>query len=228
MEHGRYLPKDDAGKNLWLKNFSSKLADYTTLLELDPDEVVYMQKASAYFNYLLGFTEQLDNYTKAVYAYKKVLRDGNPNATDTMPVLLSDVAPDAVGAGIFTRVSKMVSVIKNHAKYNQTIGISLGLVGTEVTIDFTTAKPLVKAEVKNSHAYIGWVKGHAQAAHIKADYGEGNGFAEVAQINSNHFLDPHLPPAGESRIYKYMVRYVFHDEEVGEWSDEVSITITGI
>ncbi len=228
MEHGRYMPKDDAGKNQWLKNFSSKLGGYAADLELDSAEVIYMEKASAFFNYILLYALFLDNYKSGVTKYKNLLRDESQKPIGDVPLFLPPTAPEAVAPGIFERVSRLVATIKSRSKYSETIGKNLGIIGTEVTVDFSTVKPLLHTELRNGHVYLSWLKDHAHAVDIKADYGDGNGFINLGRITRHHFTDSHLPASGTSQIYKYMIRYVFHDEEVGEWSNEVSITVTGI
>ena len=42
----------------------------------------------------------------------------------------------------------------------------------------------------------------------------------------NYLDNSPLPPVGTSAIWKYKAVYILHDEEVGEYSDEVSITVT--
>ena len=36
-----------------------------------------------------------------------------------------------------------------------------------------------------------------------------------------------MPPAGKSEVWQYRVIYHYKDERVGQWSDVVSITVTG-
>ncbi len=228
MEHSRYLPKDDSGRNIWLKNFSSKLPAYATKLNLTPAQVDDIQKASAYFDYVLQLTLETENYKTAIVKYKNLLRDGSENPIGTVPQLMAGTAPDAVPAGIFKRVGSLVALIKLHKNFTESIGKDLGIIGGDVAVDLSTAKPEPKASLKNGHAYLQWITGHAHAADIKADYGNGQGFVTIARITHNHYLDPHLPPTGSAVVYKYMLRYVFKDEEAGEWSGEVSITVTGV
>jgi hypothetical protein len=227
MEHEYYLPKDDPGKVLWLQNFGLKLPTYATTLGISSGILTSVSNDATYYGLVIGLLGPFKEYGKAIIAYKDALRDGSPTAIGDFPSPPAIPAFTAVPAGVFIRLRDLVKTIKAHPNYTSTIGTDLGIIGTEINPDFATIKPHPKVSLKNSHAYLQWAHEHTDAADIKADYGDGAGFVTVGRILKAHSLDPHLPAAGTGKVYKYIIRYVVSDEEVGFWSDEISITVTG-
>ncbi|MES2622698.1 MAG: hypothetical protein V4615_17750 [Bacteroidota bacterium] len=167
------------------------------------------------------------DYFQTLTTYKNELRDGSdaPIGGFPAPPAVAAIAP--VLAGVFKRNTELVRTIKAHPAYTETMGQNLGIIGAEIDPDFGTIQPEPKTSLKNAHAYLRWSHEHTEAADVYADYGDGAGFVLAGRISSTHYLDPHLPAAGVSKVYKYKLRYVVNDEQVGVESNPVSITVTG-
>jgi hypothetical protein len=228
MEHQRYLPLDDLGKVKWLLSFAKVLPDYAGVLGLSDSVLDWVAADAAYFKFVMDLILPFDTYRAALTGYKNGLRDGTHTDIGDLP------APPVIGphtivaAGIFKRIGMLVQTIKAKPGYNdETIGKALGIIGAEVVVDFDHIKLKLKAVLKNEHAFLTWLHEHTQGADIWADYADGKGFVYVCRIFKTHFLDGHLPPPGESKIYRYKIRYVLNDELIGTESDIISITVTG-
>ncbi len=228
MKHNYYLPHNDAGKILWFENFFGKLAGYATLLGITAAQMAALENDKKMFTTVVSTLQQIKDFLKSLATFKIEISNGKATGDKNMPLPAAIVPPVAVVEGIFNRVGELVAAIKLNPAYTDTIGNDLGIIGTEINPDFATAKPLPKLSIRNSLAYVKWKKEHTDAADVYADYDDGGGFKFIARITVNHFADPHLPAAGITKIFKYKLRYVVDDHQVGFWSDDEEITVTGI
>ena len=228
MKHQYYLPDDDAGKVLWINAFAEKVDVYAATLGIAAGTVTAVQNDAEYFSNVVTTLSGFRDYFQAITAYKNALRDGSPTPIGGFPV--PPVAPTAtaVTAGIFKRMADLVQTIKSNPAYNQTIGEAMGIIGAEINPDFDTIQPQPKVSLKNGKAYVKWKREHTDAVDVYADHGDAAGFTLVARILKTSYLDPQLPAAGQTKIYKYKLRYVVNDAQVGVESDPVSITVTGV
>lgn len=226
-----YLPETDTGKIIWLNNFALKLPTYATALSIpvtmhtqvtnDADNFVKMVSSIGYFA----------DYNKQLTTYKNELRSGTVNNT---PIGTLPAPPAAITfntpplADVFGRIRKLVQTIKNNPNYTEAIGQDLGIIGTENTIDPNTLKPELKVESGTAgQPNIIWKKGLTTGVKIKVDRGSGT-FEFLAVDTQPNYLDTHpLPPLGQTAIWKYTAIYLLNDEETGQWSDVVSISVVG-
>ncbi len=228
MEHKYYLPRTDTGKVIWLVTFANALGIYATALGLTPGQVAAVLADAGYFAEVIPLLAAFKDYLKTIATYKDQLCNGSPTPIGGFPTAPATPISTAVTAGIFARTTELVRHIKSNPAYNQTMGEALGIIGEEINPDFDTIQPQPKVAHKNGHAYVKWTHQGTEAADVYADNDDGGGFKLVARITTTHYLDPHLPAAGSSKIYKYKLRYVVNDEQVGEESAPVSITVTGV
>ncbi len=225
MQKVFYLPTTDIGKAEWIENFSSKLSGHASALGISAGTVTDVEKDSANFGAMVTYQHNLKEYGTQVTAFKNILRDGGTLSVLTDPPIF--VEPGTLVSGIFERVVKLVQVIKNNANYTVAIGEDLGIIGSDIVPDYNSLKPILKYELKTGHPNIVWTKGIADAIKFKVD--RGTGTYEFLAIDSiPDYLDTHaLPPLGQSAIWKYVAVYMHHDEEVGNWSEPLSVTVTG-
>lgn len=228
MKHNFYLPTNDTGKVIWFENFYTKLLVYAAILGITPAQLADLEKDKKMFAAVVVALQTIKDYLKSLATFKREIANGTAAGAKDMPVPTMDTPPTAVTEGIFNRVTSLIKVIKVNANYTETIGNDLGIIGTEINHDFDNAKPAPKLSLRNSSVYVKWKKEQTDAVDIDADYGDGSGFAHIARVTTNHFVDPHLPATGESKIYRYKLRFVVDDEQVGLWSDDEEITVTGI
>lgn len=82
MPNDYFMPRTDADKDAWLKNFAAKLPTYAAKYGIIADEVTDMQNSSAYYSYWLTYHQQHSEFNKKLTQYKAELR----NYTDTAPL----------------------------------------------------------------------------------------------------------------------------------------------
>ncbi len=226
-----YLPGTDTGRMQWLNNFAAKLPNYKDVLALTDATIKLYQDDAENFTYLVSGIENFRKYTKQATAYKNLLRSGSrkkdslgtpPQAPET-PVLPKPAVPD-----IFGRVTKTVQVIKNSDGYNEAIGKDLGIAVEDSAKNKTDLKPVLRYDIIAGQPNIMWKKQGMQGIHIYADRGDGKGYSFLATDTKPNYLDNHpLPPAGQAALWKYKAIYINKDEETGQMSDEMVVSVSG-
>ena len=156
MPKAYYLPATDAGRLPWLNNFAIKLPSYSTVLGLNAGDVASVTADAAFFSYVLNSQLQIAAYAQQWTAYKNLARDGGAVSIITAPVApVLGVAPALVNPGIFTRVKTMVARIRVAPGYTDSIGQALQIIGADHTVDLTTVKPVITAQLDAGQVDIG-------------------------------------------------------------------------
>jgi len=76
---------------------------------------------------------------------------------------------------------------------------------------------------------IEWKKGDSDGIQLIVDRGDGNGYHWLANDSTPDYPDTEpLPPLGQSATWKYKAIYLLDDEQVGQWSDELVVTVQGV
>ena len=229
MKKTFYMPKDDAGRDLWLKNFANKLNLYATKYGITVAEVADMVASALHFSYWLNYKNQYEEYGRKITAYKNEGRDGiAPGATasvqPTPPVL--PAAPPVAVAGIFVRATSIANRIKKHIAATEADIKDLGLLGEDTSYDFLNAVPTMSVRLGNGgHPEVVWTKGPFDSLEIWVD--RGAGFVFLAMDSHPNYLDnTPLPAVGTGEVWKYKSIYRLKDERTGQWSSEFSISVT--
>jgi hypothetical protein len=225
-----FLPRKDSEKAQWLRNFAGKLGNYANKYGISQGEVIDMQTSSVAFDYWLDFKSQFDEYVKKLTQYKNELRDGIPTgaAASIIPSYPALQAPTQVEPGIFVRATALANIIKNRVIYTEADGLDLGIEGTANRPDVNSMKPTISVRlVAGGHPEIVWTKNGMDGIDIYKD--SGNGWQMYAFDGHPNYLDKApLPAVGQSAVWHYKCIYRLDDEPAGQWSDTVTITVTGV
>jgi hypothetical protein len=222
-----FLPRTDSKKSDWQHNLGDKLPTYKTKYGLSTTEVTDSQDGDKYFKYWLDVLGETDAFKRKVTAFKNELRDGVPaGATATLPpaVPVFAAAPTAVEPSIFSRSTALGNRIKKHKDYVVSDGNDMLLEGSEKpSPDVIDGQPVLKIVLKAGQPLIQWVKGLFDALYIEVDRGDGQGWKFLA-VDTEPNLDTAALPAAAT-TWKYKAVYIFHDEKVAKWSNDVSISV---
>ncbi|GAL83113.1 hypothetical protein Galf_1817 [Sporocytophaga myxococcoides] len=223
-----YLPKADKEKAIWLKNFSGKLQIHAANVGIASEEVIGVSNDALAFLYALEMVENSKNETAQKVSFKNILADGSEALALTYPTSIPALnQPALVKAGIFKRTGKLVQRIKNHPNYNDSIGKDLGVIGSESTQDRTTMKPEISGALDAHRPLIKWKKGTADSIDIYVDRKDGKGFVFLANDSTPDYIDTHpLSSGSDTAIWSYKGIYKIQDEQVGEFSNIINITVT--
>lgn len=230
MSKKYFLPRSDSDKQPWLANFSAKLPAYATKYGIATADVTDMQDSSTYYTYWLNYLNQYNEYLRKVTEYKNEIRNGAAGKKSVVPVPpVLGAIPTAVDPGVFNRAAAIAGIIKSNNNYTEADGKDLGLEGELVQQeDINSMKPVISIRLVNGgHPEILWVKKHSDGIDIQVDRGNGV-WAFLATDTVPNYIDTFaLPAQGASATWKYRCIYRVDDEQVGMWSDVVSITVAG-
>ena len=223
-----FIPTNDQGKADFLDNLALKIGGYATLFGLAPAEVASVQADATMFNYILDMQEAYKTFKQNLTKYKDMLRDGDPDLLGPFPVSpVLAAPPPLVDKNIFGRTRDLVARIKATSAYNKAIGEDLGIVGDEQVFDIPSLKPLLKSRLDAGRPVIIWTKGPADALDIYVDRQDGAGSVFLATDIKPDYLDTVPFPAGaNSVVYDYKAIYRIDDEQVGQFSDPIRVTVT--
>jgi hypothetical protein len=235
-----YFPDDDGGRADWFENLSSKIDTYKTKYGLTVAEVNFIKALALYFRFWYSQVAQLKATIKSIVSFKREILNGPGDGTDSAaPADISfAAAPPAVPHGILKELRSIINRIKKHTGYTITDGDDLKIEGAEPEEE-ETLKPAIKIKIKDGHPEIIWKKGEAGALLIRVNRNIGNTpipiptpspetFEFLAIDTIPNYADTHpLPPFGQSQVWGYRCRYMINDEEVGDWSDIVTIAVSG-
>lgn len=226
-----FIPRNDPDRQNWLKNFSAKLPSYVNKYNITPAEVADVQNGAAYFNYVQDYRILFVDYLTKLTAYKKELIDGvaigaSSSVVPTVPTL--PTAPAVVASGIFVRAIALANVIKNRANYTIADGNDLGIEGPSIVVDPEQLKPDIKIRlVAGGKPEVVWAKQRMDGIEIHVERTNGNWEMLAFDSHPNYTDNAPLPAIGTSAVWKYKAIYHHGDTQVGQWSDVVSITVTG-
>jgi hypothetical protein len=225
-----FIPTRDDAKDLWLKNFATKLPQFAAKYNISAGEQTDTTQSSALFTYWLNYKNQHDEYNRKLAQYKNELHDGiltgiTPSILPAFPS--PGAAPPATSPGIFVRAASIAHRIKKHVAYTMADGFDLGIEAPATNgVNLDEVKPLITLHlVKGGKPEVRWTKKSMDRIEIHVDRGEGYEF--LAYDSHPNYTDINPLQAGETAVFKYKAIYIKKDEQVGEWSDEVSITVTG-
>lgn len=232
MAKNYFLSRTDNGKSAFQHNLGDKLsggAGYKLKYGLTTPEVTDIVDGDKYFKYWLDVLDEVDAFKKKVTGFKNELRDGvAPGASASTPpaVPVFAAAPTAVEPGIFSRSTAIGNRIKKHKDYVVSDGNDMGLEGTaQPAPDLVGAQAQIKIVLIAGHPEIKWTKGLFDAIWIEVDR-DGSGYKFLALDTIPDYTDTAALPA-RAETWKYRAIYIFHDDQVGKWSNEVSVTVKG-
>jgi hypothetical protein len=228
MSKKRFMPQSDLEKQQWLQNFASKLPGYQAKYTIADADIKDMQTGSDWFTYWLSYRSQFEEYFRKLTGFKNEIRDGvaagaSPSVIPVVPAMAAP--PPAVDPGIFARASALGSILKMKPNYTGADGNDLGIEGADVTVNPQTMQPAITLrQVAGGHPEVVWQKHGMDGVEIWCDHGTAN-FTLLAVDTVPNYTDMTALPAGTAQLWKYKAIYRQTDEQVGLWSDVVSITV---
>lgn len=229
MSNNTAIPRDDAGKLALLQHLNVSLPSYSLALEVSADDLAQLKTGLDGFDYCLKAQDSAINYSNALFAFKRVLRDGPKDAAinaPTPPVL--PTTPTAFYADIFGFLGDLITRIKRHKNYTEAIGKALNIISAHrAAVDLTSLQPLLTVSFQGGHPMLHWKSNGTDALEIEADYGSGNFILISIQLSPGYQDNNPLPPAGTAALWKYRAIYRIHDKQVGQWSSVLEVGVKG-
>ena len=224
MAKNYYMPKDDSGKAELLELLATRLPIYAELLEISAVDVASVQADAAAFRYTLSAFNVVQGNGRLWTAFKNLQRDGGTGTTAYPPAANLPAPAQAVPLGIVPRLSGLIARIKTARNYSDAIGQDLNIVGTTQVIDPASWKPVIDISVTAGRPTLQWSKGTADSIEVWADRGDDKGFNFYTITTEPNFTDTTTSPA-TAALWKYKAIYRMRDEQVGNWSDVISVAV---
>lgn len=225
-----YIQTNDTAFNAQLQTFNGAIGTYAAVLGLSAAQIAAQLADGNYFDYTLKCQNLTANASLQWTAWKNLTRGGGTPPASGAPVApVFPAAVPAVAPGIEVRFRALVQLIKASPNYNAAIGQALGIEGSQqVAPDLTTLQPVIDAVISGNHVQVKWGWGGYTAfldiCEIQVDRGDGKGFGLLAFDTTPGYTDTTAFPATPA-IWTYRAIYRVGDNQVGLWSNPVSVTV---
>ncbi len=239
MKRQPYYPPRVAEQILWLENFRNKLAGHAPTLGISALLCAAAIADARWLIYILGsWLPALRAWQKSCTDAAKEAQEGTAIGAYVLPVFVPPPLPAAVGgdpavvpvaAGALLRIFDIVSSLKESDSYGEATGTDLGVVGIEQTgPDYAILRPVLKITINGNKAEISWGwEGFGKfldQCEIQVD--RGTGYQVLTFDTTPGYTDTQAFPANPTQ-WKYRAIYRVEDEQVGQWSEEVSLIVGG-
>lgn len=224
------IEKKDADFAAQLLTFKNNIGDYKTLLDLTTAQVDAQAADADYFNQVFCCQDIADNHAKQRTAWKKITRYGGDVPATGLPVAPTyPTAAPPVAPGVEKRFRDLANLIKANPAYNDGIGAALGIEGAIITApELADVKPKFTVEITGDHVLIRWkwdgLSQWLDALEILVD--RGNGYVHLVTDTTPNYIDSTPLPATAQK-WTYKAIFKVGDSRIGQWSDEVSLTVGG-
>lgn len=230
MPNNSAIPRDDAGKLALLQHLNTTLPNYAATLEISADDIAQVKAGAEWFEYILNAQDAAQDYTSALFALKRVLRDGPKGAAVEPPPLPARFSLPAAPpfADIFGFVGALITRIKKHKNYTEAIGQALRIIAASSPgADPSTLQPVLSVDFQGGHPVLSWKGNGTDALELEADHGEGSFSLLTIRMSSGYRDNAPLPAPGTAAVWKYRGIYLIRDERVGHWSQVLEVGVKG-
>lgn len=225
-----FIKSSDAEFALQIIKFGETLPGYSVVLGISAVEVAQAQQDSEYMSWVLQSMNIYHEHSESWTKFKNLMRKGIEGSVTTAPVAptLPTAPAITVQPNIQERFSKLAAKCKLSPNYTATIGEDLGIEAPSGTFNPQEGKPVFTIRlVSGGKPELVWTKGRFEGVVIYRKEQGGSYSRLNTDLRPNYVDNTATAPAGQSKAYTYKMIYLYNDEQVGMWSDEVSITVTG-
>ncbi len=211
--------------------FSKITADMEKEFELNKDKIAQGKADLKFLTWSIQAKAGYNSYAKSWTSFADKLILGadstDPAILPTLPTL--PAMPAIVPAGIRERFIDLANDIAGHKKCTPAILVNLGLEPASTISKSGPSAPVATVKLEAGHPIISFIKNKFTGAQIYKDSGDGNGFVKLDKSNLSKFKDESLlPPSGTAVLWRYRLIYLKGNTEVGDFSNTIEITVTGL
>jgi hypothetical protein len=199
-----YLPLGFVALVNWGKNFIDKIKNkFQSTLSIMDIEIIEIETK----------TNKLADLNTAVVAAEKQLADLKLDQKNAKADLTSDIA-------------SLVKRIRTRKELTAAMAEELDIIPTSTSIDFNSLKPEIKVTLVANIPQYEYTKKGATGISVYCKRGSDTTFVFIDKDFKTPYVDkrPNLE-LGIPEIRTYKFRYFYDDNEVGNWSDEISVTV---
>ena len=235
MKHNTYFPTRSAEQIVWLVNWCNKLATYATTLGLTPAQVSAGLADAQWLVYVLAsWLSDTRTWALGCTTAANAAQTGDGTTLSVLPVFTPPTPPTGVvpvNTGALNRILALAQIIRDSSGYTDTIGRELGVVGSgHAGPDLMTVQPVFTLALLPTGVSLNWTwQGNSadlDMIELQVDRNDGKGYVPLAFDTTPGYLDSYPKPAALTK-WKYKGIYRVGDQQVGHWSNEMSITVGG-
>jgi hypothetical protein len=225
-----YFPTNEPGQVIWLGNFQLKLQDYLLILIITTEENDLVTLCHDAFITMVNYIESLNAYSVAYTEYKHKLMEGKTGVAlgaAPVPPVPPAIDPTTI-VGLFNRLFVLITSIKLRANYSPVIGKALGVIGSEVVLDWATFHANLTGIELYLANQLSFVKKHLDGMNIYSRLPGETEFTLLKYVSISPYLDVRplrVPLVLEKREY-YAIGVV-NDVEVGFPSPTITVIFGG-
>ena len=227
-----FLSKNSTELSHQLSKFSNALPNHSKLLGFSEDEVDESINDAAFLAWLVKLKHLAKIHSKEINAFEKLVNNGDEGKTIELIIpsaIVYDKMPLSVAPGIINRFRAKAAKAKANKKCTRTVQIKLGIAPKTGTGAPTKNPPDLKVAEEAGNIKISFHKYGHIAVNLYRDKGDGMGYGKspYKTLVKSPFIDKDIPTKGSTLTYKYKLVYMDDDNENGDFSAEISISLEG-
>ncbi len=225
------MPRAADKRLAWFRTFyNALLACFANLGMTDDDIEAVLNDLNAY-DYTLVLQAASRKFYKACTKFRSAAIGSKESllVSDFPLFVMPPNKPVAVKAGIMYRTMGLVQRIKVNSFCTETLATSLGIIGSDLVVDYATMKPTVTLKIKGGFIFLKFIRHYADGLIVECKRGDETEFTYLTtMVSKTTFTDkrPNLiPDKAETRAYRAW--YMLDDVMIGLESDIFTIAIVG-
>ena len=224
------IPRAEISKRVLIQQLNAPRSKYASALDIAASDQTQLKVGLEWFDYSLKAQDTTQNYSHALVALKKTLRDGPKSTAINLPSppLFPPMPTSEPYVDIFGFLGALFTRIKNHKNYTDAIGKALKIIATQSPgIDFTSLQPVLSVDFQFGHPVLHWKNNSTDAIELEADHGTGTFSLMTIQQTPGYQDNTPLPTSGTAVLWKYRAIYRIRDAQIGHWSQVLEVGVKG-
>ena len=225
-----FVKQNDLEFAAQLEQLKANLPTYAAILGLSASDIALATNMADAMGWIVLRNNAAPGFVQDWSKLRNQVRLGIGGDTlQPMPVP-PDVSmpPMTIPINIEKKYRALVKRIKSADTYTPGIGENLGIEAPKTIPDYSKSKPVFKLKLTAGQVLILWKKLQAQGVNIYKKIDSGTWYKLDFDGTPNYLDKSALPPAGTTQNWSYKLRYLKGDAEIGEPSDVVTITVSGV
>ncbi|MEK6259105.1 MAG: hypothetical protein AABP62_10865 [Planctomycetota bacterium] len=226
-----YYPRPESEQVTWLTNYRGGIGVHGLACGIAAGEITSTEADLDFLIWVMQtWNPAIQRDSKSATAYRTQIATGTSpgGATVPVPVVSTFATPPAVRPpGVLTRLFNQVSRIKLSTGYTETIGQSLRIIGTPVTVEhpFPVFTLTVKQGATSQQVQIDFTKFSHYGVWIESRRNGGEWEFLAIDTVKPYVDDRPLLVAGTAETREYRMRWWDDSEPNGDWSPVQKVTV---
>ncbi len=210
--------------------FCQQYPNYKDILNIDTTVISDINKANAVVQMIVVQQSKIQMAAAGFTAFKNLLLNGNgADVISTYPLMpvYPAIMPTICLANVVSQFRDVIQRCVATKKLTEEMGIAMGFVKLLNLTDLSAGTPDLSVKTING--------GHPDIHCTIGDYDDfeiwkntGTGFVLLSISSKPHYTDKTpLPAIGVSAIWIYKTIYRYKNEQIGNWSETVTIAVYG-